>query len=501
MMHGRGESDRPIVPQKPSNKGGEPPTAERVEGRGLAKENPLRQNQSIGLRAAPDWQNALERIRKAARRDKGTRFTALWHHVCDVRRLREEYFALKRDSAPGVDGQTWGQYGRNLEVNLQDLSGRLHRGAYRAKPVKRAWIPKPDGRQRPIGVPALEDKIVQRAAAKVLSAVYEADFMGFSYGFRPGRGAHDALDALAEGIATRKVNWVLDADIRSFFDTIDHEWLVKFVEHRIADRRVIRHVKKWLNAGVMEKGQRIEVEEGTPQGGSISPLLANIYLHYAFDLWADHWRRTQACGDVIVVRYADDIMVGFQHQADGERFLADLRERFRRFHLALHPDKTRLIEFGRFAATNRKRRGMGKPETFDFLGFTHSCALTRTNRKFIVLRRPIKKRMRAKLKAIHAELRKRLHDPIPEVGAWLKTVVSGWYRYYAVPLTMDVLASFRRQVYWLWRKVLQRRSQKGWVTWERMDRLAAAWLPPPRILHPYPWERLRVRIQGKSRMR
>jgi len=391
-----------------------------------------------------------------------------------------------------VDGQTWKQYGENLEANLQDLSARLHRGAYHAKPVKRAWIPKADGRQRPIGIPTLEDKIAQRAATKVLTAVYETDFKGFSYGFRPGRSAHDALDALAVGIAIRKVGWVLDADVRSFFDTIDHEWLVKFVEHRIADPRMIRHIKKWLNAGVLEDGKRMQAEEGTPQGGSISPLLANIYLHYAFDLWADHWRKTQAHGNVIIVRYADDFVVGFQHRADGERFLADLRERFRRFNLELHPDKTRLIEFGRFADRNRARSGLGKPETFNFLGFTHSCAKTRTNRKFIVLRRPMKKRMRAKLKAIYQELRRRLHDPVAAVGAWLKSVVSGWYRYYAVPLTSADLSSFRHQVRWLWRQVLRRRSQKSRTTWQRMDRLAARWLPTPRILHPYPWERVHV---------
>ena len=313
-MNRPGESDRPVVPKKPPNKGdgerldlGRPDSspAEGVEERGLAKENLLRQNQPIGHRAAPGWQNELERIRQAARKDKEVRFTALWHHVAGVERLRAEYFALKRDSAPGVDNQTWRQYGQELEGNLQDLSGRLHRGAY---------LPKPDGRQRPIGIPTLEDKIVQRAAARVLSAVYEADFMGFSYGFRAGRGPHDALDALTVGISERKVNWVLDADIRGFFDTLSHEWLVKFVEHRIADRRVVRHIKKWLNAGVLEDGKRIQVEEGTPQGGSISPLLANVYLHYVFDLWADHWRRTQAHGDVVIVRYADDFVVGFQHR-------------------------------------------------------------------------------------------------------------------------------------------------------------------------------------------
>jgi len=492
MMKERGKSDRPVVPRRSPNKGGDSPTAEGTKGRGLAKDNLLRQNQSIGPRAAPDWQSALERIRRAAQKDKAAKFTALWHHVCNVNRLREEYFALKRDSAPGVDGQTWKRYGENLEANLQDLSNRLHRGAYHAKPVKRAYIPKADGRQRPIGMPTLEDKIVQRAATKVLSAVYETDFKGFSYGFRPGRSAHDALDALAVGIAIRKVGWVLDADIRGFFDTIDHEWLVKFVEHRIADPRMIRHIKKWLNAGVLEDGKRTQAEEGTPQGGSISPLLANIYLHYAFDLWADQWRKTQARGNVVIVRYADDFVVGFQHRADGERFLVDLRERFRRFNLELHPDKTRLIEFGRYASERRARRGLGKPGTFNFLGFTHSCAKTLLNRKFIMLRRPMKTRMRAKLKAIYQELRRRLHDPVVAVGAWLKSVVSGWYRYYAVPLVYSDLSSFRQQVRWLWRQVLRRRSQKSRTTWARMDRLAAQWLPTPRILHPYPWERVHV---------
>lgn len=490
MMNERGKSDRPVVPMKSPNKVGIEPTAEGRKGRGLAKENLLQQNRPIGHRAAPGRQSALERIRKAARKDKEVRFTALWQHVCDVQRLRGEYFALRRDSAPGVDGQTWEPYGGNLEANLQDLSNRLHRGAYHAKPVKRVYIPKPDGRQRPIGIPTLEDKIVQRAAAGVLSAVYETDFMGFSYGFRPGRRPHDALDALAVGIHRRKVGWVLDADIRGFFDTIEHEWLVKFVEHRIADPRMIRHIKKWLNAGVMEDGKRMQVEEGTPQGGSISPLLANIYLHYAFDLWAHQWRKTQTRGDVIIVRYADDFVVGFEHRSDGQQFLNDLRERFRRFGLELHPDKTRLIEFGRYAAERRARRGLGKPETLDFLGFTHSCAKTRTNGKFIVLRRPMKKRMRAKLKSIGEELRRRLHDPVEAVGAWLKSVVSGWYRYYAVPLTSKDLSSFRYHIRWLWRRTLSRRSQKSRMTWDRMDRLAARWLPLPRILHPYPSERI-----------
>jgi group II intron reverse transcriptase/maturase len=439
----------------------------------------------------------LERIRQAARKDKDVRFTALWHHVADVDRLREEYFNLKHDSAPGVDGQTWRQYGQDLEGNLQDLSGRLHRGAYHAKPVQRVYIPKPDGRQRPIGIPTLEDKIVQRAAVTVLSSVHEADFMGFSYGFRPGRSAHGALDALAVGISERKVNWVLDADIRGFFDTLSHEWLVKFVEHRIADRRVVRHIKKWLNAGVLEKGKWMQVEEGTPQGGSISPLLANIYLHYAFDLWADHWRRTQARGDVIIVRYADDFVVGFQHRQEAERFLADLRQRLAKFNLQLHPDKTRLFRFGRFASQQRQERGEGKPETFNFLGFTHSCAKTR-QRKFIVLRQPMKKRMRAKLKEIKQELRRCLHEPVADVGKWLRSVVSGWMRYYGVPLTYDVLATFRRHVIWLWSKSLRRRSQRSRLTWPDIYGLANRWLPAPRIYHPYPWQRLRVGSKARA---
>jgi len=500
-MNEGGKSDRPIVPQTPSNKGGDASRpAERVEGRGLAKDNPLQQNRSIGPRAAPDWQRALERIRQAAERSKDERFTALWHHVCHVERLRQEYFALKRDSAPGVDGQTWRQYGQELEANLQDLSGRLHRGAYHAKPVKRAYLPKADGRQRPIGVPSLEDKIVQRAAATVLEAVYEADFMGFSYGFRPGRGPHDALDALSVGLTRRKVNWVLDADIRGFFDSLSHEWLVKFVEHRIADPRMIRHIKKWLNAGVMEGGRRIRMREGTPQGGSISPLLANVYLHYAFDLWAQQWRRTQATGDVILVRYADDFVVGFQHRHDAERFLAELHERLARFNLELHPEKTRLIEFGRFAGANRRRRGEGKPATFNFLGLTHSCGQDRKGR-FIVLRQTMRRRVRAKLAEIKRSLRRRMHDSIAETGRWLRVVVQGHCRYYGVPRNGPALKSFRFEVIRLWRQALARRSQKGRPSWDWMYRLGLRWVPLPTICHPYPDQRLRVMIRGKSPVR
>ena len=336
-------------------------------------EKPRKQPRECAYVRSPDLQSALERIRQVACRDKGARFTALWHHVYNVDRLREAYFSLKRNAAPGVDGETWQHYGEDLEGNLQELCTRLKRGAYRAKPVRRVYIPKADGRQRPLGVTALEDKVVQRAVVKVLNAIYESDFLGFSYGFRPGRNPHNALDALYVGIMRKRVNWMLDADIRGFFDAIDHEWLMKFVEHRIADQRVLRHIKKWLNAGVMEDGKRTQAEKGTPQGGSVSPLLANVYLHYVFDLWVHQWRKRHARGEVIIVRFADDFTVGFQYREDAERFLEELRERFQRFHLELHPEKTRLMEFGRYAAENRKRRGEGKPESFDFLGITHTC--------------------------------------------------------------------------------------------------------------------------------
>jgi len=500
MMNGHRKSDRPVVPAKsPNNTGpparrsaqGGPPAAEGTEGRGLAKGNLLRQNalRTPSREGAP---RAWERIRQAARVDKKMRFTALLHHVYNLNTLREAYFALKRDAAPGMDGQTWNAYGEALEENLRDLSDRLKRGAYRAKPVRRVYIPKPDGRQRPLGVPVLEDKIVQRATVEVLNAIYETDFLGFSYGFRPGRSQHNSLDALYTGLLTKKVNWVLDADIRGFFDAIDHEWLVKFIEHRTADRRVVRLIQKWLNAGVLEDGKRTRSEEGTPQGGSASPLLANVYLHYVFDLWAQQWRQRHASGDMIVVRYADDFIVGFQHKSDAERFLEELRERFRKFRLELHPDKTRLLEFGPFAAKNRQRSGRGKPETFNFLGFTHICWKKRSNGMFTVLRQTMRKRLQAKLSTVKTELRRRWHDPIPVVGQWLRSVVQGHLRYYGVPMNSRALQVFRFRIGWLWHRALGRRSQTGRVTWERMRRLIEQWLPPARVCHPYPLRRMGV---------
>jgi group II intron reverse transcriptase/maturase len=422
----------------------------------------------------------------------------LWHHIYHVDRLREAYLDLKRNAAPGVDRVTWSVYGEELEDNLRDLADRLKRGAYRAKPVRRVYIPKPDGRQRPLGVTALEDKIVQRATTQVLNAVYETDFLGFSYGFRPERSQHMGLDALAVGLRKKKVNWVLDADIRGFYDAIDHEWLMKFVGHRIADKRVLRHIKKWLNAGVLEDGTWRQVEEGTPQGASISPLLANVYLHYAFDLWAQRWREKQARGDVIIVRWADDFIVGFQRRADAERFLVELRQRLARFNLELHPDKTRLIEFGRFANETRRRRGDGKPETFNFLGFTHACGKTRTG-EFIVLRQTIRARMQAKLQDVKRWLRKHLHDPVRRVGEHLRRVVVGHFRYYGVPCNSPALRSFRRAVYWLWGRSLRRRSHKTRVTARRMAKLASRYLPNPRICHPYPEQRMSSLLEARAR--
>lgn len=491
MVSGHGQSDGPIVPGKHPNKGrGTPRLAEGVEGRGPAKGNSRRQT-SHRTQDRARLQRALERVRQVAKSDKEVKFTTLWHHVYDPARLREAYFGLKRQAAAGVDGETWKTYGEDLESNLADLSARLKRGAYRAKPVKRVYLPKPDGRQRPIGIPVLEDKIVQSATVEVLQAVYETDFMGFSYGFRPGRSPHHALDALAVGISQRKVNWVLDADIRGFFDAIDRGWLMKFIEHRIADQRVLRHVKKWLNAGVLEDGEWRETERGTPQGGSISPLLANLFLHYVFDLWAHHWRNTHARGDVVLVRYADDFVVCFQHRDDARRFLAALKQRMHKFGLELHPEKTRLIEFGRFAAERRRERGARKPDTFDFLGFTHICAKTRAG-KFILQRVTQASRMRRKLAELKIELRRRLHHRVHSVGVWLGQVLTGHARYYGVPLNTRALHRFRYAVAGLWQRALRRRSQRHRCTWHRMKHLIDRYLPQPRVHHPYPWERLHV---------
>jgi len=497
-MHDHEKSDRLIVPANSPNKAGSP-AAEAGEGSGLGKENAANKTRP-GRRADLSVPSALDRVREVASRDKDARFTALLHHV-DVDRLREAYRALNPKAAAGVDRVTWEDYGQELEGNLEDLHARVHRGAYRARPSRRVFIPKADGGQRPLGVAALEDKILQRAVVEVLNAIHETDFLGFSYGFRPGRSQHHALDALATGIMHGKVDWVLDADIRGFFDAIDHEWLLKFVEHRIADRRMLRLIRRWLKAGVIEDGEWSDTERGTAQGASISPLLANVYLHYVFDLWAHQWRRRHARGEVVLVRFADDYIVGFQYRDDAVRFLADLRDRFATFGLELHPDKTRLIEFGRFAAERRQRRGLGKPETFQFLGFRHSCSKTR-NGRFQLRRVTDARRLRAKLQAVKAEMRRRMHQPIPEQGEWLASVVRGHCAYYAVPGNIRAVAAFRDQVTRHWYHALRRRGQKpGRLNWELMGRLQAAWLPPARIRHPWPEQRFYARIQARSPVR
>jgi len=488
-MHEHGKSDGRVVPAKLANKAVQA-AAESVEERRPAKgntDNTTRPGRSAGQGVT----NGLDRVRQAARRDKDARFTALLHHV-DLARLRAAYRALNPNAVPGVDGVTWAAYGQDLEANLQDLHRRLHAGSYRARPSRRAYIPKADGRQRPLGIAALEDKIVQRAVVEVLNAIYEVDFLGFSYGFRPGRKPHDALDALAVGIYKKKVNWILDADLRDFFTSLDQGWLMKFLEHRIADERVLRLIQKWLKAGVIEDGNWSETPEGTPQGGSASPLLANVYLHYVLDRWVRQWRRCHARGDMIIVRWADDFVVGFEYQGDAKQFLADLRERFAKFSLELHADKTRLIQFGRFAAMNRAERGLGKPETFDFLGFTHICGKGRTG-QFWLRRITIKKRMRTKLHEVNDQLKRRRHLPVPEQGRWLASVVRGHFAYYAVPGNIRAVNAFRIQVTRHWFKALRRRSQRHRLNWERMDRLATHWLPPARILHPYPEARFAAR--------
>ena len=492
MMHDRGKSDGRVVPAKPPNNAA-PAAAEVVEGRRPAEGNAAsetRPGRSAGLSVSSE----LDRVRQAARKDKDARFTALLHHVT-VDRLELAYRAIRPGAAPGVDGVTWKDYGRDLEANLRDLHARVRRGAYRA------YIPKPDGRRRPLGVAALEDKILQRAMVEVLNAIYECDFLGFSYGFRPGRSQHHALDALAVGIEKRRVNWMLDADIRDYFSSLDHSWLERFLEHRIADRRVLRLIQKWLRAGVIEDGKWSETLEGTPQGASASTLLANVYLHYVFDLWVHQWRGRHARGEVIVVRFADDAVVGFEHRDDGERFLSDLRERFAAFGLGLHDEKTRLIEFGRYAARNRKARGLSKPEPFDFLGFTHACGKTKKTGWFALKRVTSKERLPAKLGEVKTELLRRRHDPIPEQGQWLASVVRGHCAYYAVPGNIDAVAAFRKQATRHWYRALRRRSQRMSLTWERMNRLHDRWLPPVRIQHPWPSVRFDARTRGRSPVR
>jgi group II intron reverse transcriptase/maturase len=489
MMHGREKSDPEIVAMKPTNNAA-PAAAELVERRAGTKGH-VDQQSTLRARDRAGVSQALDRIRQAARLNKKERFTALLHHI-NPETLRLAFDAIKKGAAPGVDGVTWSDYEVDLERKLEALHDRVHRGAYRPRPSRRVYIPKADGRRRPLAVAAIEDKIVQGAVAMVLNAIYEVDFLGFSYGFRPGRGQHDALDALVFGLDSRKVNWVLDADIRSFFDMVDQQWMIRFVEHRIGDPRIIRLIQKWMRAGVLEDGEFKDSERGTGQGSVISPLLANIYLHYAFDLWANRWRQREATGDMIILRYADDTVVGFEHEADARRFLDMMRTRLEEFALSLHPEKTRLIEFGRHAAADREQRGTGKPETFNFLGFTFICGKSRKGR-FLIKRKTRQDRMRAKLLDLKEEMRRRMHWPISEQGKWLRQVVTGFFNYHAVPTNSRALAAFRFHVITLWRRTLQRRSQKDQKTWDRIAHLTEEWLPKPRILHPWPSVRFAVK--------
>ena len=489
MMNEPEKSDSAVVAVKLANKAEQSaaePVEPRVGTKGNADQQSTHRTQSRG-----NVSQALGRVRKIARERKKERFTSLLHHV-DAAMLETAFFALKRAAAPGVDGMTWKTYEQDLDRRIEDLHARVHSGAYRALPSRRSYIPKDDGSKRPLAVAALEDKIVQKAVAAVLSEIYEEDFLRFSYGFRPERGQHDALDALIVGIDGKKVNFILDADIRSFFTEVSQQWVVRFLEHRIGDPRIIRLVQKWLRAGVLEDGIVTVEEKGTGQGSVISPLLSNVYLHYVYDLWAERWRRREATGDMIMVRYADDIIVGFQHESDARRFWNAMRDRLAEFSLSLHPDKTRLIAFGRFAAQNCKKRGRSKPETFKFLGFVLICDKCRRG-VFRVRRKSRRDRMRATLREIKGALRRRINRPIPETGKWLASVVSGYFAYHAVPTNVAALVAFRDHVITLWHRQLSRRSQRARVRWPRMEKLADEFLPKPRILHPWPSVRFAAR--------
>ena len=488
-MEGHRKSDRGIVPKKRSNNT-QGRVAEIVEERTLTEGNTGEQAMRRTQNRENGVPSGLERVREAARRDKEQKFTTLLHHVNEGA-LLQAFRRINRDAATGVDGVTWKQYEDGLEERLRELCTRIHRGAYRPQPSRRTYIPKADGTQRALGIAALEDKIVQGAVAAVLGAIYEVDFLGFSYGFRPGRGQHDALDALSVAIQSKKVNYILDADIRGYFDTIDHAVLLQLVQERVRDPRVLQLIERWLKAGVMEDGRWKASETGTPQGATISPLLANIMLHHVLDLWAHAWRQSKAKGEVIIVRYADDFIVGFQYEQDAKAFQEALQARLREHLLELHPDKTRLIEFGRFARERRSKRGEGKPPTFNFLGFTHICAWG--PKGFWVKRIPMKERVRAKLKKLKEALRRAMHRPVPILGAWLKSVLMGYYAYFAVPGALWPLHKMRKQLGYFWFKALRRRDQKRTLNWERMRSIVDTWLPRPRLMHPLPAERFFVK--------
>ena len=498
-MHDAKKSDPGIVPRGPcestepgkvANKGAQAP-AEPLEGRAGIERNPGGRSTDHTQWWGPVSQGA-ERIRQFIEREPKEKLTALLHHIT-TDTLRKAYHGLKPGSAAGVDGMTWTEYGQGLEERLLDLHRRVQAGAYRATPSRRVNIPKPDGGTRPLGVAALEDKVVQKAVVdNILTPIYEAVFLGFSYGFRPGRGAHNALDAIAVGIERRKINWILDADVTKFFDRIDRAKLLELLGKRIGDKRLLRLIGKWLRAGVMEDGQWFDTGRGTPQGSVISPVLANVVLHYVLDEWVHRtWRPEEARGEMIIVRYADDFVLGFQHRSDAERFLREATARFAAYGLTMHPDKTRLIEFGRYAAANRRERGQGRPETFDFLGFTHYCRSTKKGR-FGIGRKPIAKRMNRKLKAIQQALHRRQHEDIVRTAQWLGQVLNGWLNYYAVPTSGPHLSRFRHYLLGHWMRSLRRRSQRDRFPWERLRALSERYWPRNRLRHPWPDQRLVV---------
>lgn len=494
-MNADGKSDESVVPPTQANNAGAEPAAEPAEERDSAKRNVDQSDLARAPKRNRRRSLGLVGVRETARSNPELKFTALLHHVNEDL-LTAAFFDLKKAAAVGVDEVTWHDYEQDLGERITDLLGRIHRGAYRAKPSKRIYIPKPDGRRRRIGIASLEDKIVQTAVAWVLQCIYEQDFLGFSYGFRPGRSQHKALDALSVALTSKKVNWVLDADVDSFFDTIDHTWLLKFLEHRIGDKRLLRLIQKWLRAGISEEGEWSETNAGTPQGAVISPLLANVYLHYVFDLWIQWWRSQKTRGDIVVVRYADDFVIGFEHKDDAEVCLDSLHARFRKFGLKLHAEKTRLIEFGRFATERRLKRGEGRPETFDFLGFTHRCGHTRRHGWFTIHRESVATRMRSTIAAIKQKLIARRHWRTGALGRWLGRVLRGWQNYHAIPGNMNRLRQFHNAVTKLWLRQLRRRSQRHNWTWARMRHLTQKYYPELRILHPYPSERHRARLKA-----
>ena len=496
-MNADGKSDEFVVPTTSANKDAAEAPAESAEGRDSAKRNAKEPASDRTPSREKPRSRGLHGVREAARKDSELKFTALLHHVSEEA-LFESFYALKKSVAVGVDEMTWQDYERDVEDRIADLHGRIHRGAYRAKPSRRVWIPKSDGRQRPLGIASLEDKIVQQAVLWVLQSVYEQDFLGFSYGFRPGRNQHQALDALHVALTERRVNWVLDADIQGFFDAMDHSWLIKFLEHRIGDRRILRLIRKWLRAGIMEDGEWSATTVGSPQGSVISPLLSNVFLHYVFDLWVQWWRENRCHGDVVVVRYADDFVIGFESESEAQACLEALHQRFGKFGLKLHAEKTRLIEFGRWAIPRRRARGERRPETFNFLGFTHVCSQARSDGHFVVWRLSMRQRIRTTLARLKIELRRRMHDPLSKTGRWLRRVVQGWLNYHAVPGNSDRIRSFVYTVGRLWLSTLRRRSQRasrGW-TWQRMRRVLDKYLPRVRIIHPYPTTRFHARLKA-----